>query len=91
MTYTKEQFGTYLLALISTIEEVKEAPKSSLYLPFMEKNFPLGGFEILLNTCIGHGICTVCGNLVKFTQPPAGSTGDRLLKAAKELFAKVTP
>jgi hypothetical protein len=77
-----------LAALATTIEEVKEGPESSFYLPFMGQ-ISLDTFQGILGVLSKMGICKVQDHYVTFTQPPVGSKGAQRLDGIRKSLVEV--
>jgi hypothetical protein len=76
-----------LAALLSTLDEVKEGPESSFYLPFMGK-LHVDTFQQLLGILMKMGLAKIENHYVTFTQPVAGSKGEEMLLGVREVYAK---
>lgn len=69
-----------LAAILSTLYEVKEAPESSFYLPFMG-SLHVDTFQQLMGVLVKMGLCKIDAHYVTFTTPAPGSKGAELLAA----------
>ena len=69
---------TILCAIAATLDEVKEAPESALWLLFMS-DLSLNEFQKIIEVLISMGICRVSGHLVIFTEPATESASGLFL------------
>lgn len=76
-----------LATIASTLEEVKEAPESSLWLPFMN-DISLSQFHAILGVLIKMNVCTVSNHLVTYTEPTEGTDGARFMAEVRRIYAE---
>lgn len=77
-----------IATIISTLDDIKEGPESSFYLPFMGK-ISLDTFQVILAVIVKHGLCKVENHYVTFTQPAPGSKGEEILNEVRRILATV--
>lgn len=76
-----------LATIASTLDECKEAPESSLWLPFMGK-LQLADFQRILGVLVTMRLCKIKDHLVIFTEPEVGSQGEKFMAGVREIYAK---
>lgn len=76
--------------ILSTLDDVKEGPLSSFYLPFMGK-ISLDTFNQLMSTLVKMGLCTIDNHYVRAVTPEPGSKGEQLLSIVRQIASGVSP
>ena len=74
-----------LCAIASTLDEVKEATESALWLPFMS-DLSLNRLQKIIELLVAMGVCKVSGHLVIFTEPETKSVGGRFITDVRKVF-----
>lgn len=77
-----------LATIVSTLDDIKEGPESSFYLPFMGQ-IDLQMFQAVIRTIEKHGLCKIQNHYVTFTQPAPGSKGEEILNEVRKILATV--
>lgn len=77
-----------LATIISTLDDIKEGPESSFYLPFMGK-IDLQMFQSVMRTIEKLGLCKIVNHYVTFTVPAPGSKGEEVLNEVRKMPATV--